>query len=202
MADTILKWAELQDATNKAALHQLVHMNSGLDTADGLCKALRKLRDMSLVDQFAVCISLKAKALIDPSIGKALWEVASDSVWRKSTLAAAESQQVQGLLIESMSLLLVHNRDDWFVRLPHFIAELCENTEDPDRRRELFLYVLHLSMASDTVSAVRRLLTGEHKAKFVEFVTEYRKHAEAGRANYPPWVAAKLRGLMASLHIG
>jgi len=53
-------------------------------------------------------------------------------------------------------------------------------------------------MASDTVSAVRRLFRGKYKFKFVDFVYEYRKSAEVMRENYPPWVKAKLRGLMAA----
>ena len=69
------------------------------------------------------------------------------------------------------------------------------------RRRVLFLYVIHTSLASDTVSAVRRLLRGDQKAKFVEYVKEYREWAEAMRSDYPPWVAGKLRGLMASMHV-
>lgn len=109
--------------------------------------------------------------------------------------------QVQGLLIESLSVLLVDNREKWFAFLPHYIADLCENAEDEERRRALFLYVVHTSLASDTVSAVRRLLRGKQKAKFVEFAKEYRDRVEAMRSDYPPWVAGKLRGLMASLHV-
>jgi hypothetical protein len=98
-------------------------------------------------------------------------------------------------------MLLADNRDKWFSHLPHYIAELCEQEEDEERRRVLFLYVIHTSLASDTVSAVRRLLRGDQKAKFVDFVKEYRARAEVMRSDYPPWVAGKLRGLMASMHV-
>ena len=57
------------------------------------------------------------------------------------------------------------------------------------------------SRASDTVSVVLRLLRGDQKAKFVEYVKEYRARAEAMRSDYPPWVAGKLRGLMASMNV-
>jgi hypothetical protein len=35
----------------------------------------------------------------------------------------------------------------------------------------------------------------------VEYVKEYRAQAEAMRSHYPSWVAGKLRGLMASMHV-
>lgn len=77
----------------------------------------------------------------------------------------------------------------------------CVSTEDEERRRVLFLYVIHISLASDTVSAVRRLLHGEQKAKCVEYVKEYRARADAMRSSYPPLVQGKLRGLLASRHV-
>ncbi|MDP6631337.1 MAG: hypothetical protein QGH42_04425 [Kiritimatiellia bacterium] len=200
LSETVLKWSEHQVEEQKNALRQLVEMSRTLGTNDGMCDALRKLVGTSLVDQVAVCLALKAKAYTEPTIAEGVWEIVSDATWRKEVLGSVE-MQVQGLLIESLSVLLVDNREKWFALLPHYIADLCENTEDEERRRVLFLYVVHTSLASDTVSAVRRLLRGEQKAKFVEFAKEYRDQAEAMRSDYPPWVAGKLRGLMASLHV-
>jgi len=85
--------------------------------------------------------------------------------------------------------------------LPHYIAELCEKTDDEERRRHLFFYVLYTSLASDTVSAVRRLLRGDHKAKFLGLAKEYRDRVEATRSEYPPWVAGKIRSLIANLRV-
>jgi len=200
LADTVLKWAEYQVEEQQNALRQLVGTSRSLGTNDGVCSALRKLGDSSLADQVAVCLALKAKAYTEPTIAEGVWEVVSDATWRKEVLGRVE-MQVQGLLIESLSVLLVDNSEKWFALLPHYIADLCENTEDEERRRVLFLYVIHTSLASDTVSAVRRLLRGEHKAKFVELAKQYRDRVAAMRSDYPPWVAGKLRGLMASLHV-
>lgn len=200
LSDTVLKWAEHQAEEQQNALRQLVGTSRALGTNDGVSNALRKLGESSLADQVAVCLALKAKAYTEPAIAEAIWEVVSDATWRKEVLASAE-MQVQELLIESLSVLLVDNREKWFAFLPHYIADMCEHTEDEERRRVLFLYVVHTSLASDTVSAVRRLLRGEQKAKFVEFAKEYRDRVEAMRSDYPPWVAGKLRGLMASLHV-
>lgn len=199
-ADTVLKWAEYQTEEQRKALQQLVATSRTLGSRDGLCDALRKLSESRLPDQAAVCLALRAKVYTDPTVAEGVWEVVTDIEWRKNVLAGVD-QHVQGILIESLSMLLVDNRDKWFSHLPHYIAELCEKEEDEERRRVLFLYVIHTSLASDTVSAIRRLLRGDQKGKFVDFVKEYRAQAEAMRSNYPPWVAGKLRGLMASMHV-
>jgi hypothetical protein len=199
-ADTVFKWAEYQTEENRKALQQLVATSQTLGTRDGLCDALRKLGESGLPDQVAVCIALKAKVFTDPTVAEGVWEVVSDSEWRKNVLAGVD-QKVFGLMIESLSMLLVDNQDKWLSHLPHNIAELCEKEEDEERKRILFLYVIHTCLASDTVSAVRRLLRGDQKGEFVDFVKEYRARAEAMCSEYPPWVAGKLRGLMASMHV-
>jgi hypothetical protein len=202
LADTVLKWAEHQTEEQQKSLQELVVMSQTLDARDGLCDALRKLNNsgISESDQAAVCIALRAKAFTDSAVSEGVWEVFSDAEWRKSMLGGVSSL-VQDLLIDSLSMFLVNNDGKWFSHLPHYIAELCEKEKDDERRRVLFLYVVYTSLASDTVSAVRRLLRGDQKATFMEYVKEYRTQAEAMRSDYPPWVSGKLRGLMASMHV-
>jgi len=110
-------------------------------------------------------------------------------------------ERVLGLLIEGFSILGASEQGLWFSELPHYVAELCESADDDERRQQLFLYVIHLSLASDTVSAVRRLLRGQQKAKFDETVQGYREGIEARWSKYPPWVQGRMRGLLASLRV-
>jgi hypothetical protein len=200
LAETVMKWAEHQSEEQRNALEQLVTTSRTLAAADELCKALRKLGESSPADQVAVALALRAKAYTDPTIAGSIWEVLSDSNWRLKVLDNVQTG-VLGFLIEAFSILQVDNGEKWFSLLPHYMAELCEKTEDGERRRHLFLYVIHTCLASDTVSAVRRLLRGEHKAKFIDLVNEYRARIEAIRSNYPPWVAGKMRGLLANLRV-
>ncbi len=200
MAETVLTWSKYQPEEYKKALEQLIATSRTLGDTEGLCAALRMLNQSSLEDQVAVALALKAKAYTDPQFAEGVWAVVSDAEWRERVLARAETW-VQDQLIEVLSILQLDNREKWFSLLPHYIADLCEKAEDEERRRILFLYVLHTSLASDTVSAIRRLLCGDQKSKFVEFVKEYRDHVEAMRSKYPPWVASKVRGLIANLHV-
>jgi hypothetical protein len=200
LAETILKWAKHQPDEERKSLEQLVATSKKLGTTDGLCKALRKLGESSFADQAVIAFALRAKAYTDPTIAEGVWEVISDADWRQEVLGNVEARML-GLLIEALSILQVDNDDKWFSLLPHYIADLCEKADDEERRRHLFFYVLHSSLASDTVSAVRRLLRGDHKGKFIELAKEYRDEVEAMRSEYPPWVAGKLRGLIANLRV-
>lgn len=200
MSETALKWASCQSEEQRKVLEQLVAFGRTLGSVEGLCKALRGLADSSLADKVAIALSLKAKSYTDPAVAAGVWEVLSDGEWRRRVFGAVE-ENILGLLFEAFSILQVANKDKWFTLLPHYMAELCEKTENDERRRHLFLYVVLTSLASDTVSAVRRLLRGSQKAKFVKMAREYRERMESIWAQCPPWVASKLRALIASLHV-
>jgi len=200
LADTIHKWADNQTEGHRKPFLDLVSTGQTLGSRDGLCSALQKLGESNLADQIVVCMALKAKVLIDPSIGEDVWKIVSDAHWRVNVIGNAE-MRILDLLVESLTMLLVSNNDKWFSNLPHFIAELCEREDNEERKKALFLYVIHTSLASDTVSALRRLVRGEQRAQFVDFVKEYREWVEPMLPDYPPWVAGKLRGLLASLYV-
>lgn len=200
LAETVLKWSKHQPEEQRKLLEQLVATNQALGDPDEICKALRKLRELSLGDQAAIAVALKKWAYTDPTIAKGVWEVISDASWRQEVLGNVDTLLL-GLFIEAFSILQVNNREKWFSSLPHFIAELCEKSNDAERRRHLFFYVLLTSLASESISAVRRLLRGEHKAMFIVLAKEFRDQAEAMGSEYPPWVAGKIRDLIVNLRI-
>jgi hypothetical protein len=195
---TALKWGAHAPEEQGKALEQLVASSRTLGSVEGLCTALRRVAESSLADQVAVTMALKAKAYNGPAAASGVWEVLSDAEWRQRVLVSVE-ERVLGLLIEALSILQVQNQDKWFSFLPHYIAELCEKAENEERRRHLFLYVVHTSLASDTVSAVRRLLRGDQKTKFMQYATEYRERVESMWSSYPSWVQGRLRSLLAIL---
>jgi hypothetical protein len=200
MCETALKWASLQAGTHRTIVEGIVALGRRLGTVDGLCEALRKLVDATLPDQLAVTMSLKAHAHNNPTIAAPAWEILSDAEWRQKVMGTVDLP-VLGLLIEAFSFLAARHQGKWFTLMPQYLAELCEKADDDQRRHDLFLYVLHISLTSDTVSAVRRLLRGQQKAKFVDLVKGYRAQTEAMWAFYPPWVQGRLRALLASLHV-
>lgn len=200
LTETALKWALPQPEGQRTLIEGIVALGRKLGTTDGFCESLRKLAEIPLADQLAVTMSLKAHAYNTPALTAPVWGILSDADWRNRTLTAVDLP-ILGLLIEAFSLMAVQQQGEWFTQMPHFLAELCEKATDDERRRQLFLYVIHTSLTSDTVSAVCRLLRGPQKAKFMEAAKEYRTQTENLWAWYPPWVQSRLRGLLANMHV-
>ena len=200
IGQTAQKWAAWQPEEDRKAIEQLVSTSRVLGTSQGLCEALRNIGDSSLVDQIAVAVALKASAYTNLGIAAEVWGVLSDRGWRQRVFLRIE-ERVLGILIEALLILQVEKQGEWFSLLPHYLAEVCEKAEDDERRRFLFLCVLHASSASDTVSAVRRLLHGEQRARFVGIMNDYRQNIENIWSDCPEWAQGRLRGLLASLHV-
>ncbi len=194
------KWAQHQSGDQRKAIEHLVTTSSSLRSVDGLCAALRGMADKSLSDQMVVTLALKAGAYTNPDLAPAVWEVVSDADWRRTVLETVE-ERVLGLLVEALAVFQIDAREKWSFLLPLYLAELCETTDDDERRRQLFMYVLHTSLAGDTIGAVRKLVNGDQRALFKEIIKDYRAHVEEMWDEYPPWVQGRLRGLLASLHV-
>ena len=199
LADTLNAWEKGCLKEDQEVFRQIVAMGRTLGSKDGLCTALQQVYGANLPDQVAVITALRTKAYSDPSIGEDVWKVVSCIEWRKKVFGNLK-KELQDILLEGLSLLMIANREKWHSHFPHYVAELCEQETNEKRKKELFLYVVYLSNASGTVSALYYLLRGDRKADFLEYVKEYRAQVEAMRSDYPPWVAGKLRGLMASMY--
>lgn len=197
---TLKGWQEFCSDENRDVFETIISMNRSLGSKQGLCDALREIKDSKLPDQVATLAALKKWAYSDPMIAENLWELVSCPEWRNKTFSSLKNE-LQDILIEALSQLMIANRDKWCHYLPHYIAEICEHENDHKRRRKFFLYVLHLCLASDTISAVKRLLQSDRKSDYLEEVEVYRSQVEAMRSNYPPWVAGKLRAMIASMHV-
>jgi hypothetical protein len=193
-------WAESLEGDQKSAMVQIVETSRTLQTVDGLCMALRTLISSPMADQVAVALAMKSKAQIDPSVSEGVWEVLSDAEWRSDVLGTIE-QGVLGLLFDAFLIFQVNEGGKWSYSLLHFMVQLCEAAESADRREVLFYGVIQASLAADSVSAIRRLLSGSEKSQFVELVANYRQSVETTWPRYPRWVQGRLRGLLASLRV-
>jgi hypothetical protein len=72
---------------------------------------------------------------------------------------------------------------------------------DPERQGLLFDFTVLSAIASDTVSSLDRLLKGEKKQAFGQSAREWRQRLEHCQAVATPWIAARLRAILASLRI-
>lgn len=103
-------------------------------------------------------------------------------------------------MVKAPAVVTRHNR----YAPPHVQARHCQDPvlgQGSDRSPAPTMARILASLVSDTVSALRRLLRGNQKAKFIAMAKDYRERAESMWADYPPWVQGRLRGLFASLRV-
>jgi len=198
LGETALQWAAFQAESQRTALEQIITTSRTLNSVEQLCATLRQLADKSLPDQIAIAFILRMKAYTNKALEGSMGEILSDNDWRKQVFGSTE-ENVLGILMGALTILQVRTQEKWSLLLPHFLAEICEQAEDEDRCHQLFLFLLYSSLASETVSAVQRLLKGDRKASFKKYSEEFIKYIEAKWPHFPPWVQGRLRGLMACL---
>lgn len=198
--DTIINWLVCVGNKHQESLKYLTETNKTLGTSEGLCDALRKIIDSTIPDQYIIALVLKANAFSNQSVVDDIWNIVSDREWRMNTLCKVDNT-IRNLMIECFSLFVVENGGKWASHIPHYIAELCENEGDPEEKRTLFHFTIQTSLASNTVSAIQRLLRGEQRAEYIDYIEEYRNRIGAILPDYPLWVQGKLRSLMASMHV-
>jgi len=200
LATTATKWAETRPSETRSSIERLLQSSKLLRTDEGLCEALRNLPEKSLSDQLAVGFSLKATAYLKEEKTTAVWEILSDAAWRRNALGGMEGKALANL-IEAFLHLQIQTQEPQARLLPHYLAELCEQTDDPDRRHLLFMSVVHASLACDSVSAVRRLLRGSQRHLYIALTKDIRVRFENLWTYCPPWLQGRLRGMLACLHV-
>lgn len=200
ISPVVLNLAEICDNEHAEGLLQVLETSKSMGSAEAVCGALKELDRKSLVDQAAICLFLRGMIMMNPSVGEKVWDVVADANWREDVLATREVNTFS-MLMEILNSLMIQCKGTWSSELPHFIADLTEKSNSDEQRSNLFYLVLHLSMTSKTTSAVRRLLRGEQKGQYLELVQKYRNAVAKDQNNYPAWVQAKVRGLLAELYV-
>jgi hypothetical protein len=200
ISQVVSKLAEVCDKEISEGLIQVLETSKSLGSVEAACGALKELDTKSLVDQAAICLFLRGMIMMNPSVGEKVWDVVADADWRKEILATREANTFS-MLMEILNRLMIQCKGDWSSELPHFVAEMTEQSNDDEKRSNLFYLVLHLCMASETTSAVRRLLRGNQKEQYLEQVRKYREVVVKEQNKYPAWVQAKIRGLLAELYV-
>jgi len=185
---------------HQVAINQLISQSKEINTNEGLCKALSDIDKLTITEQYCIALAFKSKVYLDPQIYEAIWGVISNEKWRSEVLGKIDTT-ILWLLFESISILQVHARGDWFYILPHYIADMCEIVEEDNRRQELFIYVLLSSLAADSYSAIKKILRGANKEKYKDILISCVQYFDTMRPTYPPWVTGRLRALIANLRI-
>jgi hypothetical protein len=128
-------------------------------------------------------------------------ECLTDSKWLEPIFLKMDLGLLE-FLSDALAELAVHGDEKWRASLPHIYATAYEKAiNDPDRRKLLFGLTVVACMHTDTSSAIDRLVQGQYRNETKESVEYWRGALENMRLASPEWVSARIRAIMASLHV-
>lgn len=131
---------------------------------------------------------------------EAAWEVASDSKWRKAVFVEGGPDVVEPVF-DMLCELLTHNPGKWKARFPHMLAETLEQDCSRDADRVVIFGLLVLScVATETTSALERVVRGHVAEHLHELVATWRTQLLNSMPASPEWVKGRLRATLAVLH--
>ena len=180
-------------------------VHSTLTTARLDCGLVPLIKELSKADDSTAKIvahELRLQSMCGVPPCETLFESFSDVDWRNGVLGKFDEQTVELVCTAAIEIALHDSERDWRTYLPHFLAIACEESQQEDRKRLLFAYTLVASLATDSVSAVERLLKGEGRRDYEEYVSNWRKRIEDMTPVSPAWISSKLRGMKSILYIG
>ncbi len=130
-----------------------------------------------------------------------IWDCLVDREWIKRVFDTLSPMCTEHLF-EGLKEIQLRTKGKWDEQLPHLYASLCEDLhEKTEKRRLFFAFAVISSLASGSVSAVDRLLKGGDRFDYKEDVDDWRQRIEHINPLVPPWCRARLRAMLASLHV-
>lgn len=131
-----------------------------------------------------------------------VWEWISADEWPRNVLPKIELTTLS-IVLDAVLEMQVRVGGKWAHQLPHVFARTCEHMVKEDQFREFtFGATVISSMASDTASAIIRLLSGKHRHAFHAETEHWRAQMKDLHDVAPPWIASRARAMLASLRIG
>jgi len=199
---TAKAWSELgEDAGSTHPFATLLEHYPKITNPNDLANALGSILNEQEGGQLLVAQNIRALAYTGGAPVSRIWECMQDEQWRRDVWLKLEPVALE-TLFESVAEIQAQNDDKWTSHLPHFLALACEAVSEEKEREELiFAFTLAASMQTGTVSAVERLLRGEHKDRFAQYVAGWRDRLLSLMPLAPGWIAGRMRAVMASLYV-
>ncbi|MFI5364656.1 MAG: hypothetical protein ACHQ4J_03450 [Candidatus Binatia bacterium] len=200
--ETARVWAELVPAADPvSSVSSVAAATSQLGQLDRLEAELQRLDKSHQAEQMLVAHALAVRSHLNKAPADLLFELLADDRWRNQVFRDGDEGAVQ-LLFDGVRELTLQKNDKWAWDLPHRFALTCEASWDlPERRALLFAMVVLLSLGTDTVSALQRLLTPARRGDLSSDIKYWCERMQEVRTLAPPWIAARLRAVLASLDV-
>ena len=167
----------------------------------GLKEYLKRLPEGNVADQLLAGHAVHILANMNKAPSGFIWDRLFDRDWVKSVFASL-NPKISEHFYEGLIEIQLRTKGKWNEQLPHIYAMFCEELgQDKEKQKLLFAFTIISSMAADSVSAIDRLLKSKNRFDYQENVIHWRKKIELTFQLVPEWCRARLRAVLASLHI-
>ncbi|MBN1156886.1 hypothetical protein JXA85_04665, partial [Candidatus Woesearchaeota archaeon] len=199
---TARKWLEFKKEKdkNKEMIDAFIAGIEKLTNSNDFENIIMRLADSHAGDQVLIANYFKNLIYTGEINLDSIWKVINDSNWREAAFRKTHPMVLQ-LIFDALNEIETRYRDKWAYNLPHFYALELEKTKEEERRQILFTCVIYSSLCGNTVSAIQRLLKGENRNDYQEDVNRWRKMLEEIQKWSPELVKARIRPILAVLHI-
>jgi hypothetical protein len=162
--------------------------------------ALRRMAKEGEPGQKITAHAFRGAAFLGVAPEEEMWSCLMDAEWRKSVLVKGDPLAVE-MLLDGIAEIAASRNERWTWSVPHVMAAAYEEGSDVERRKLLFGFTVLSSIATDTVSAIQRLVHGEQRQTTRDSVDYWRLRLSTAFDRCPPWVKARLRATLAALHL-
>lgn len=198
---TAEKWLSCsEEDKNKEMINAFIAGIRKLIMSDDFENTVMKLTDSHAGDQLLIANYLKNMIYTEEINLDTIWKAINDSNWREAALRKSHLYVLQ-LIFDALNEIESRYQEKWTYNLPHFYALELEKATEPEKKKHLFGCVIYSSMCGDTVSAIQRILKGEHKQDYQEEVEHWRQSLIETQKMAPELVRARIRPILAALHI-
>jgi tetratricopeptide (TPR) repeat protein len=193
-------WANLiLDPEESGAIESLAIAVAEFRDARVLMERLVRLLVLDADEQRLCGCAFHAACYAGDILAEDVWKFVTDGDWLRRCVVELPTLVLSDLL-EGLSALQGRVGDNWNWWLPHLFAQVADSPDLSAERRNLMVSMTIIASANaGTVSAVRRLAEGEHRAVFLPELAELRDRLGRLMPIGPPWASARFRDLLSCL---
>lgn len=198
---TAQAWAALGEMGLSQPLAALLQDYWKITDTDELIRMFRSIVNESEGGRLILAQNIRIMAYTGDLQIDRMWECLQDEQWRRDAWLALDPA-VMEVLFDAFSEIQARQNDKWTIHLPHFYATSCEATlADKERQELLFAYTIASSVQTGTVSAIERLVRGQHQDQYSQYVETWRERLLVLMKWAPAWVAGRIRATLATLYV-
>lgn len=182
----------------RAVLTELIRLRKVLGNPGELQSRLERLRQLPKHEQHLTAMFLRETVYSTRNLDDAV------SAWLAQTSQVAEDLlYLPDSLLEPMLGALVEFQQryhaEWPTRLPHLLAYAVEQTDDEQRAKLLYMFVLVMSINGGIVSPIQRVASSKWRSDFLGSLGDWRGMLVEVARHSEPWLGARVRATSATI---